>query len=159
MDEFRKAGCHIVPVDGKSYMLRPAIIARQLEIPLFVIFDGDADCDDKYKTHHVKDNTALLKLLGGDETVPLPTDTVWTGNFTMWRTNLGQTVDSEIGASLGEEQFEKLKNKAHALYGNAKNIHKNPLLIGAKLALALDDGAKSESLDKLCDRILEFGRG
>jgi len=158
MHEFRKAGCHIVPVDNKSHLLRPAIIARQLEIPFFVIFDGDADCKEEHKAHHVKDNTALLKLLTGDDKMPLPTETVWADNFAMWRTNLGQTVDLELTAVLGAAQYEQVKNRAHAFYGNAKGLHKNPLLIGAKLAFALDDGAKSVSLDKLCDQILEFGK-
>ncbi|MGF6969666.1 hypothetical protein OKW43_006761 [Paraburkholderia sp. WC7.3g] len=42
MQDFRKAGCHIVPVDNKSHLLRPAIIARQLQIPVFLLFDGNA---------------------------------------------------------------------------------------------------------------------
>ncbi|OXI31537.1 ATP-dependent endonuclease [Burkholderia sp. AU16741] len=157
MLDFRKAGCHIVPVDNKSHLLRPAIIARQLEIPTFLLFDGDADCDEKYKAHHVRDNAALLKMLGGDDQNPIPTETVWGADYTMWHTNLGQTVDSELISNLGSEGFERIKTQAHLSYGNAKGLQKNPLFIGAKLAFALDEGAGSESLNKLCTKILEFG--
>ncbi|MGF6465109.1 ATP-dependent nuclease [Paraburkholderia youngii] len=158
MPEFRKAGCHIVHVDSKSNILRPAIIAQQLEIPVFIVFDGDADCKEEHKHHHVRDNTALLKLVGGDDKTPIPADTVWAGNYAIWRTNLGDTVDAELIEGMGAEAYEKAKNEAHASYGNAKGLHKNPLLIGAKLALAVDNGGKSASLDKLCDLLLEFGK-
>ncbi|KVF25143.1 hypothetical protein WJ07_11915 [Burkholderia vietnamiensis] len=157
MPEFRKAGCHIVPVDSKSNLLRPAIIAKQLEIPVFVVFDGDADCKEEHKHHHVRDNAALLKLLGGDDKTAIPAETVWASSYVIWRTNLGDTVDAELQEAIGAEAYEKVKHQAHASYGNVKGLHKNPLLIGAKLALALDNGAKSASLDKLCDLILEFG--
>ncbi|PVY36825.1 AAA ATPase-like protein [Paraburkholderia silvatlantica] len=158
MPEFRKAGCHIVHVDSKSNILRPAIIAQQLEIPVFIVFDGDADCKEEHKHHHVRDNAALLKLVGGDDKTPIPAETIWAGNHAIWRTNLGDTVDAELLEGMGANAYEKVKNEAHASYGNAKGLHKNPLLIGAKLALAVDNGGKSASLDKLCDLLLEFGK-
>ena len=107
--------------------------------------------------NHVRDNTALLKMLGGDDQNPIPTETVWGADYTMWHTNLGQTVDSELISNLGSEGFERIKTQAHLSYGNAKGLQKNPLFIGAKLAFALDEGAGSESLNKLCTKILEFG--
>ncbi|ASL48108.1 DNA replication and repair protein RecF [Burkholderia sp. AD24] len=158
MPEFRKAGCHIVPVDSKSNILRPAIIARQLEIPVFTIFDGDADCKEKYRDDHVRDNTALLMMLDGDHATPLAEATVWATNYVVWETNMGDIVDAELQESLGEEGFGDVRNRAHALYGNASGLHKNPLLIGAKLALAIDAGGNSASLNTLCDLILEFGK-
>ncbi|WP_063902040.1 ATP-dependent nuclease [Burkholderia stagnalis] len=158
MQEFRRAGCHIVPVDSKSNILRPGIIAQQLEIPLFVIFDGDSDCKEEHKHHHVRDNTALLKLLGGEDKTPIPAETVWASSYVIWHTNLGDTVDAELRGAMGAEAYESVKNQAHASYGNAKGLHKNPLLIGAKLALAVDNGGKSASLDRLCDLIIEFGK-
>jgi hypothetical protein len=59
---------------------------------------------------------------------------------------------------MGAEAYEIVRNQAHASYGNSKGLHKNPLFIGAKLALAVDNGGKSASLDRLCDLILEFGK-
>ena len=56
-DEFaRKNGINIVPVGCKSNMLRPALIARGLEIPTLIIFDADGNCDKKYHNLHKADN-------------------------------------------------------------------------------------------------------
>jgi hypothetical protein len=44
------------------------------------------------------------------------------------------------------------------MYGHAGNMHKNMLYIGTVLALAWDDGKKSQSLEMLCKELLEFGK-
>jgi hypothetical protein len=41
LDGFRKYGCHIVPVGGKSMLIKPIAMAKHLEIPTFVVFDAD----------------------------------------------------------------------------------------------------------------------
>ncbi|MDR5819317.1 AAA family ATPase [Caballeronia sp. LZ043] len=155
--DFRRFGCHIVSVDGKSSLLRPIIIARQLQIPVFGMFDCDADCHENHKAKHEKDNLSLFRLLAMEDGAPFPTHTVWANTFVAWPTNFGDVVNQELKESLGENVYNDVKNEAHASYGNAKSLHKNPLLIGAKLALALDKGGKPPSLEKLCDTILNFG--
>ena len=47
-------------------------------------------------------------------------------------------------------------NDAHAMFGNASALKKNTMLIGAKLALALDADGESPCLDRLCSRLVEF---
>ena len=42
-DRFRARGAHIVAVNGKSELIRPAIIAQEMQIPAFLIFDCDGD--------------------------------------------------------------------------------------------------------------------
>jgi hypothetical protein len=42
------------------------------------------------------------------------------------------------------------------MFGNASSLKKNTMVIGAKLALALDAGGQSPSLDRLCKRLIEF---
>lgn len=73
-DQYRRSGCHIVPVNGKSEMLRPLVIAKHIGIPTFVVFDSDADEQHPDKrAKHQKDNKALLALLGKERENPLPT--------------------------------------------------------------------------------------
>lgn len=43
MNEFRRHGCHIVPVEGKNKLIKPLAMAKLLNIPTMVIYDSDTD--------------------------------------------------------------------------------------------------------------------
>jgi predicted ATP-dependent endonuclease of OLD family len=160
IDEFRRAGCHVVPVDGKSELLRPVIIAEQMGIPVHVVFDADADKfgeKEKHRQLHERDNRSLLLVLGGEPTNLFPDTCVSTKQFTMWPRDLGQSVQNDLRESLGDEVLGQITNEAHARFGNGSGLKKNAMLIKAKLALAVDRGGKSPSLDGLCAKLIEFG--
>lgn len=159
MSEFRRIGCHIVPVNGKSELIRPLVIAQGLKIPTYVVFDSDVDKIEKneHRIRHERDNRALLRLLGGDEATLFPTVSTWGVAFATWPKDLGSVIDSELGNSLGDAQYEAIKNAAHASYGNDGGLKKNTLCIYAKMSRAFEAGGRSATLDKLCDEILSFG--
>jgi hypothetical protein len=148
-DEFRQRGIHIVPVNGKSYLLQPLVIAQGLRIPVFTLFDADGG-DEKNKDKHERNNKTLLGLLGGDTSNPFPEDTLWGDRYVIWPDNITKIIKNEIPS----DKLEMYTNKANALYGYPGDLHKNILYIGTKLKLAFDDGIRLQSLDKLCDAIL-----
>ena len=152
-DEFRRLGCHIVAVNGKSELLQPLVLARHMRIPTYVIFDADADKRDKNgsQAKHIKDNCALLKLLGRERENPMPTTTYSCLGFTMWHSNIGAIVEADIG----KNDWELYSTKADNCYGNAGGLSKNSLHIGASLTFAWKDGKKSASLAQVCNAILE----
>lgn len=158
LHEFRKRGIHLVAACGKSELLRPAIIAMHMDVPLFLIFDADGDKigREEHKRCHERDNRALLRLVGGDETRLFPEETVWGAHYAMWPYDLSSCVDAELLVSLGEKAYQDAKDKAHARCGNAGGIKKHTMLIGAKLAFAHAAGGKSDTLDRLCKAILAF---
>lgn len=158
LSDFRKRGAHIVAVGGKSELLRPAIIARHMEVPVFVMFDGDLDkiAKDEHRRSHERDNRSLLRFLGGDETKLFPDEPVWANDHVIWPKELADCADADLEASLGADEFLKAKNQAHARCGNGGGLKKHTMLIGAKLAFAHEAGGTSATLDKLCDHLLNF---
>lgn len=158
LHDFRRRGVHIVAVGGKSELLRPAIIAVHMEVPLFLVFDADGDKIDKdeHRRCHERDNRALLRLLGSDENAVFPQKPVWGQNFAMWPHDLSSCVDSELRESLGDDGYREARDKAHARCGNAGGLKKHTVLVGAKLAFAHAAGGSSRTLDRLCDAILRF---
>lgn len=161
-EDYRRSGCHIVHVDGKSEMIRPAIIAQGLRIPTFAIVDADGDkiIKPENRTRHHRDNRALIRLFGADEGDIFPVATIWLGNFVMWPSNLADTIEREFIVALGvqgAEQFEDMRNKASQACGNAGDLDKNMVYIGNLLRLLKERGVASQSLDKLCDIIVRFG--
>ncbi|HWA94409.1 MAG TPA: AAA family ATPase [Terracidiphilus sp.] len=161
-ESFRRSGCHIVPTNGKSEMIRPLLVAQGLRMPTFSIFDADGDKvgDASKRTRHHRDNVALLRLIGGDENDPFPTGPVWGGSYAIWPSDLGDNVEREFIVSLGIQgnlKFEALKGQANAECGFAGDLGKNVVYIGKLLGLLQEAGAKSPTLDRLCDEIIAFG--
>src|SRR5579884_830895 len=155
-DEYRRLGCHIVATDGKSEMLQPLAVAKSLKIPVFVVFDSDGDKPDKSgsKEKHRKDNSAILKLCDVPDPEPFPADAFWGDTVVMWPSDIGQVVEQEIGKG----DWEKYRSEADTKYGHAGNLRKNTLHIASSLQIAWEAGKKSESLEKLCSKIMEFAK-
>lgn len=151
-DDYRRMGAHIVPVNGKSRMLLPLIVAKHMNIPTYVVFDADSDKKEQ-QTKHEKDNKAILSLLGKPEQDPLPSKTIWGPGFTMWNSDIGSIVKNDIG----KRKWELFQNKADKMYGYVGGLKKNSLHIGASLALAWDEKKQSAKLKRLCREILKPG--
>ncbi len=160
-EEYRRSGCHIVEVGGKSEMIRPAIIALGLGIPVFAVVDADGDKIIKLenRTRHHRDNLALIRLFKGNESDCFPITTCWQGDFVMWPSTLADTVNGEFIEALGlqgTEQFEHMRNQACAECGDAGGLEKNAVYIGNLLELLKEARVTSRSLDQLCEQIIVF---
>jgi hypothetical protein len=150
-DEYRRIGCHLVPVNGKREILRPLVIAKHMHIPTFLVFDSDSDeQDDQRRAQHEKDNKALLALIGKGDENPLPTASLWGTGFCIWHSNIGAIVRDDIGAA----DWQAYQAEADRQYGHAGNLRKNTLHIGTTLAQAWANGKRSVNLERLCVAIL-----
>ena len=160
-EAYRRTGCHVVAVGGKSEMIRPAIVALGLRIPVFAVVDADGDKIEKpeNQTRHHRDNGALVRLFNGDEADLFPVTTCWLSNLVMWPSDLAATVEREFVEALGvqgAEQFDQMRNEASLECGNAGGLNKNAVYIGNLLERLKETGVTSPSLDKVCERIVEF---
>jgi putative ATP-dependent endonuclease of the OLD family len=172
LDDFRSSRVHIVPVQGKSELIRPTIIALGLEIPVLVVMDADGDkllkLDKKTnqkvdspeaRADHTRDNRALARLMGEDETELFPAGVVWGANLVIWPSDLADIVKREFIVSLGaqgSERFAAIEQQARDDAGNAGDLGKNSMYIGYLLSHLHDANASSHSLDNLCEHILQF---
>ena len=152
MTEFRRQGCHIVPVEGKNKLIKPLAMAKLLDIPTFVVYDSDTDKTTEHEIpKHKKDNKAILSLKNHADVDEWLASTVIKDDLTAWQTNLTKEIIDELGQDL-----KKYEDEAAAFYGNAGGLKKNPLAIAKSLELAWNEGIKSQLLIDLTDRIVEF---
>ena len=152
--EFRKYGCHIVPVDGKNRLIKPLAMAKLLSIPAYVVFDADTDkIVASEVTKHKNDNKAILKIQGHEAENEWPADNIIKDNLTCWKTKLTDAIKAEFGAD-----WEKYKNKSALFYDNAGDLDKNPLAIAKTLEFAWADKKVSTLLTDLADRIIAFAK-
>ena len=155
LDEFRQYGCHIVPVNGKSEIPRPLAIARHLGIPTFVICDCDTDkpADDGQLEKHRKNNEKILKILDYEDESALPDNHILKENLVMWRTNITEMVEQEIG-----EKWESFESSAAAYFGNPGGLKKNSLALSMALEKAWEEGLKSVSLQNALNSVIAYAK-
>jgi putative ATP-dependent endonuclease of OLD family len=154
LTEFRRFGCHIIPVNGKSGIIKPLAMANLLNIPTYVVFDADTNkTRDSEINQHKQENRAIQELLAFGEIDDWPNQTICSNNFTLWKFNLTESIKEELG-----EKWENYKIQSYSHYGNPGDLIKNPLAIARALEMAWDDGVKSNLLITLVDSIIAFAR-
>ncbi|WP_341897262.1 AAA family ATPase [Ferrovibrio terrae] len=151
MDEFRRAGIHIIPVNKKSEMIRPYLVAAAMKIPVFIMFDADADSEEKHKPSHVRDNRLLLAISENQTVDPWPDETFWSSNTIMWRYQIGKSLEADI---TNREAWKAAKEAAEKEYAHVGGLDKNVLAIGARLSAAWDAGEKFPLLEKVISAVL-----
>lgn len=160
--EFRRYGCHIVPFEGKSKIIKPLAMAKLLNIPFYVVCDSDTDKDeitnpdkrDSEVREHKRDNREILNLCEHLKESEWPKENnIFLNNITMWSTNITKTVTDEFG---DDWKTEIAKSEAH--YGQPGGLTKNPLFIARTLEQLWMSGKKSDKLLKLIDSITTFAK-
>jgi predicted ATP-dependent endonuclease of OLD family len=154
MNEFRRFGVHIVPVDGKSNLIKPLAMAKLLEIPVMVIFDADTNKERESEIiKHRKENKSILEIQGHYDKNEWPDESILRDNLIGWKSNLTEELENELG-----EDLTRFKDQAAAFYGNAGGLIKNPLGIAKTMEFAWKAGLKSRILLDLNERIIAFIR-
>lgn len=153
MTAFRSQGVHIVPTEGKSNLARPLIIAQELGIPVFVMFDGDRE--DAAHAAQITDNRRLLRILGLADAPPFPNEPNWGPNHVQWPDELSRMVDAELTASLGPEGLGVVLNQARQHCGFAPSANKHTMFVQHKISAAFERQCVCATLDRLCNAILD----
>lgn len=151
--EFRKLGCHLIPVNGKDKLIQPLAIAAELGIHVFLIFDADGDtARQEHRIKHERDNIALIRLLG-EAYDAFPNDLMLGANHAIFPTNIGSAVKQDFG-----RQYEPIVNIARLKYGNEGGLEKHDLFIADWLTEGREAGHSSDTLQRLCSAILDLAR-
>lgn len=152
--EFRRLGCHIIPVNGKDKLIQPLAIARELGIPVFVVFDADGDTTRAdHRTRHEKDNKALMHLLNVTANA-FPATNILGKDHAIWHTNLTKVAEADFGADCAT-----YKEGARLHYAQEGGLEKHDLFIADWLSAAHADGKTSTTLAALCTAILTYAQG
>jgi putative ATP-dependent endonuclease of the OLD family len=151
--EFRRLGCHLIPVNGKDKLIQPLAIAMEFGLPVFLMFDADGDTQrPDHRVKHERDNRALITLLGQKHEL-FPEKPIVIANHAIWPTNLGDLVKADF-----EQHYEPLANAARARYGHEGGLEKHDLFIADWISAGREKGHESETLKGLCTAIVEFAR-
>jgi putative ATP-dependent endonuclease of the OLD family len=143
--DLESIGISVIPCGGKQSMDRPALIFRQLGIPVYLAWDGDKG-GDKPKP---EDNHRLLRIVNRPlEDWPSYIDT----ESACFENNLDSTLCDEIGGEIYNTLLEECQGDF--CIPKKKHAQKNPAVISAIIQKAQIKGKSSKSLNNIIDNIL-----
>ena len=149
--EFRRRGISIVPVNGKAALLRCCLLAEAMEIPTFLVFDGDANCPERNRQEQADYNNALFKWAGEDKLQDFADDDIVGAKLAVWKDDIQKSVFTGIDA----EELTSAKAEAQSLCGGVARLKKNSLFLYELMCIAVERKWTLKSLDavtsKICD--------
>jgi energy-coupling factor transporter ATP-binding protein EcfA2 len=151
-DDMRRAGLHVIPCDRKSSIIQLLAIAKELEIPSYVIFDADGHEDkEEHRKEHERDNVALLKCLGLEDR-PFPDGALWHENGVVWP----HTLEVEVKKSFSSAEWQTFTNEAKKAIDPGARLKKNPAFIGELVSLLWAANRKPDALTALVAGLKKF---
>lgn len=154
-EQFRRKGGHIVPTGGKGKMPWAGVVAEQLGIPHFIVFDADGDkVGTPQQTQHERDNRALFLLKGKDTAELFPKEPILADEIVVWPVNLRSSVLSSAGAD-----WAPIEERVRCDFGHVGDLEKNPLFIGDVLLQAATSNVFPQVLEALADCVGKFVSG
>lgn len=143
--DFDSEGIAVIPCNGKNCLDRPLLIFRSLDIPVYVVWDGDHGKNDAKP----EDNHRLLRLLGQtEEDWPCAVQ----ATYACFEKELEDALTDDIGNELFS-QLLKAEQTRLDIRGK-KDALKKPIVIQHIVKEAAAQGRKSETLSSIVDSIL-----
>lgn len=156
LEEFLRKGGHIVSVGGKANLINMIAIARGFDLPKYVVFDGDTDCDPNKVAENKKLNSKLAKLLnlpGDPENLCIWPDAYSDQSATIWKENIQSSI-----ATGYTEWVDSVKTVCSEFGWSYSRLKKNPSVLAHALSEALKGNKDLKSLDGPIDKIRAFAK-
>ena len=158
--EFEGNGFSVIPCGGKTNIDRPYIIFHKLDIPVYIIWDGDCGkgetegaCEKCGKPLDKKadpnENKRLLRLIGKEE---IDWPEYIEDTFACFKNDLETTLENDIGKELFERCLEECQS--NFCISKRKHAIKNPNVIMTIIKKAEEQGHSSSSLKSIVEKIL-----
>lgn len=143
--DLRETGVVVLPVGGKTCLDRPLVLFRQLGIPAYVLFDGDADEND------AKTNRLLLHLLGGEPCDKPPTAV--TDTYAVFRTDFQDAIQRELKGQGSTSYHEIRVAVCHEFGFSSSKGKKNTAVLRETFRRLQDEGQNSALLGEVMDAL------
>lgn len=142
--DFDGTGIVVVPCGGKNNLDRPLVIFRQMDIPVYVVWDGDRGSNKKA----TEDNRHLLRLLGK----PLAD---WPNYVLEDSACFEFNLEKALEAELGKDFFDRTLVAIGSELGMDKDLsRKNAVVLQRLLKKADSAGLSSSSLKGIVENIV-----
>lgn len=143
--DFDSMEISVIPCMGKNNLDRPTAIFRELQIPVYVVWDSDQGDNDAKP----ENNYRLLRLMGA------PVED-WPGEVSDRYACFTQDLETTLRTELGETCFDTVLDECRSNLGFAKKKHaiKCPAVIQRIIERAREQGRNSATLEEIVERIV-----
>lgn len=142
--DLESLGISVIPCYSKSNLDKPAIIFRNLGIPVFLIWDSGKGKENANENHH-------LLVLVGQTKVDWPNKVE--KNFACFETNMDTVLKSEINETLFNSCMSECEQEFAMAQGKGR---KNPMVISKIIEKAREKGRTSPTIEEIVKNILEL---
>lgn len=147
--DFDMLNLAVLPVGGKTNLDRPILVFRALGIPVYTLFDGDANVPVQNRAENQRTNRRLLNVLAS-EPVDSP-ETQVNADWACFQENLERTVRGEVGSQLWGDSLRAAADEAG--FVDSKDAKKNPTVLLDAYRRARQDDGGSPTLDSAIEAI------
>ncbi len=146
--ELDSLGIAVIPCTGRSSLDRPLVIFRQLDIPVYVVWDGDQGRSNS----EAMSNRYILRLLR------LPEED-WPGFISETAACFSIKLERTLIEELGQAEFDACLSEAqeHFSLPRKDEALKKPAVIHRMMDRASAEGKSSTSLESIVKKILALG--
>jgi predicted ATP-dependent endonuclease of OLD family len=143
--DFDSADISVIPCVGKHNLDRPLVIFRQLEIPSYIIWDGDHGGNDAKP----ESNRYLLRLVGQPEDD-------WPYGVGDRHACFKTKLETKLSEELGKDLFDRLLSETQNEFGIHKKADalKNPGVLQQVIEKAAAEGKTSLTLKSIVEKII-----
>lgn len=141
--DFEAGGIAVIPCMGKQNLDRPALIFRDLGIPVYVVWDADKGKQDAKSAT----NRALTRIMAGQpEDYPSGVG----DSYAVFEVDLETTLREE----LGPERYNRITAEVAEQLGlSGEARRKNPVAVRALIERAYAEGASAPTIEQIVTRI------
>lgn len=147
--DLESRGVAVIPCLAKQNLDRAYLVFHTLDIPTYVVWDGDRDKKDSDTSTNKKTNRILLALLNV-EVRDWPDEV--TEHYAVFVKDLTTTVRDEVD----DDEYEKARDEIVVELGLAgpRDMSKNPHAVRRVVELLRARGKSSPTLDAIVERIV-----
>lgn len=142
-------GICVIPCMGKANMDRPAIVFKNLGIPVYLIWDNDSNCKTHEMDQNISLNRRLLRIAGAEETD-------WPAGVSDTHACLDGNLEKGLKDELSEAVFFRHRDNLLREFDMraARGGRKNPYVLRRVVEAAAEEGHESETLTKIVATIV-----
>ncbi len=145
--DFDANGIAVIPCGGKTNIARPFVVFHNLQIPTYVIWDGDKH-DDKDAKPEV--NRLILRTLAREETD-------WPKHVDDESACFEKTLEHTLKDEIGLEIFNQVRERALQHFDlKAKQAKKNAFILQRVVEESAVQGAESETMKSIVAHIMKL---
>lgn len=150
--DFPKNNIAVLCTGGKQNMDRPWMIFSQLGIPVYLLWDADADAKSSDKSQAIRNNRTLQKMILNDDRELLEFPEGINNSYACFKNNINDQLRVDYGSD-----YDPAFSEACKRFNISKQKgEKNPYVMTEMIRILAKDGKKSSTIEGIITASIKY---